>query len=83
MHKPFFEINDQKFFCIYDFPALIKSLGNGWLKCDLKRSDGTVSQVIKELYEIEENAKTKMCPKLTRQHICANTFDKMRGKFAT
>ena len=46
--------------------------------------DGTGSfQLIKELYEMEENAKTKRRPNLTRQHIYPNTFRKMRVKFAT
>lgn len=62
--------NNQTNVSMYDFSHLIKSLRNGWLKCDLKTPDGTVSfHVIKELYDIEENSKTKMCPKLTKQHI--------------
>ena len=32
---------------------------------------------------MEENAKNKMSPRLTRQHICPNIFEKMRVKFPT
>lgn len=77
-------MDNDKIYCMFDFPHLVKSLRNGWLKCDLKTSDGNASfQVIRELYEMEANATTKMCPKLTRQHIFPNSFEKMRVKFAT
>lgn len=82
--NPYFDMDNDKIYCMFDFPHLIKSLRNGWLKCDLKTSDGNASfQVIRELYEMEANATTKMCPKLTRQHIFPNSFEKMRVKFAT
>lgn len=61
VEKPFFEFEDEKIFCMYDFPHLVKSLRNGWMKCDLKTTDGTVSfKIVKELWEKEENSKTKM-----------------------
>lgn len=82
--KPYFNFEGKNIYCMFDFPHLIKSLRNGLLKCDLKTPDGIISfKVIQELWEREENCNTKMCPKLTRQHIFPNSFEKMRVKFAT
>lgn len=82
--KPYMFINSIKIFCLYDFPHLIKSLRNCLLKSDLNTPDGLVSfEVVKELWQLEQNGKTRMCPKLTSQHIFPTDFDKMRVKYAT
>ncbi|XP_037928665.1 uncharacterized protein LOC119663067 [Teleopsis dalmanni] len=82
--KPFFDFEDNKIFCMYDFPHLIKCLRNGLMTCDLTTADGIVSfKVLNELWERERYATTKMCPKLSRQHIEPKNFEKMRVKFAT
>lgn len=82
--KPYIIRNNKKIFFLYDFPHLVKSLRNQLLKSDLVTSDGEVSfKVIRELYELERNKVTKMCPKLTEKHINPNNFEKMRVSLAT
>lgn len=49
----------------------------------LKTNDGVASfSIIKNLYELEKNAATKACPKLTKTHVEPNTFAKMRVSYA-
>lgn len=82
--KPYIFQNNRKIFFLYDFPHLVKSLRNLLLKSNLMTPDGEVSfDVIKELYELERNKVTKMCPKLTEKHINPNNFEKMRVSLAT
>lgn len=81
---PYFMYENQKIYALYDVPHLIKSLRNNLLNYDLITPDGIVSwKVIKELYFHDNNKKTKLCPKLTKQHIWPNTFERMTVKLAT
>ncbi|XP_037929646.1 uncharacterized protein LOC119664178, partial [Teleopsis dalmanni] len=82
--KPFFYFNNIKVYCMFDFPHLIKCVRNGLLTTNIKASDGIISfNVLKELWRREHTAVTKLCPKLTRQHIFPKNFEKMKVKFAT
>lgn len=81
---PYFWFNETKIFCIYDFPHLLKSLRNNLLTSDLSTPDGIVSfKVLKELWELEQGASTRLCPKLSRQHLEPTHFEKMKVKLAT
>lgn len=84
IQKPYFLFEGKKIHCTHDFPHLIKSLRNAWLKSDFETPDGIVSfQPIKEVWEKEKSLVTKLCPKLTRQHIEPTHFEKMKVKLAT
>lgn len=84
LQNPYFHVNNNKVFAIYDAPHLIKSIRNNLMAVDFVTPDGKASwSVLKELYECEQNQTTKLCPKLTSKHIYPNTFERMRVSFAT
>lgn len=72
---------------MFDSPHLIKSVRNILLKNDLKTDDGVVSwEVVEHMYELDRQGATRMCPKLTEDHVITikhNTFKKMRVSYAT
>lgn len=84
VENPYFIFREINVYCLFDFPHLIKSLRNVFIKSDIITPHGIVSfDVIRELWELEKFSVTKMCPKLTEKHIYPNDFDKMRVKYAT
>lgn len=78
-HRPFFEINNKKIFCIYDVPHLFKSIRNNWLTGDFQLDTKTLSfNVIKEIFEIDSKSTTaRALPKITEKHLNPNSFEKM------
>ena len=69
---------------MYDIPHLIKSIRNTLLKRDIECSDGIVSwDCVKELFKLEKEKSTKMCPKLTLRHVYPNSWQKMKVSYAT
>lgn len=68
---------------MFDTPHLLKSLRNLLLKNNLETPDGPVDwNVIKSLYTMESGSTTKLCPKLTNNHMFLNSFSKMKVKYA-
>lgn len=82
--NPFFFYENYKIFALYDSPHLFKSARNNLLSCNLDTPDGTATwKVPTEIFESEKFKTTKLCPKITAQHIYPNNFQKMRVKYAT
>ena len=83
--QPYFIRNYKKIYAFYCTPHLIKSVRNYFMDNTLKTLDGFTNwSVIKELYEMDkDNNVTRMCPKLTPNHIEPNSFGKMRVSYAT
>lgn len=82
--KPFTIFNDEKIFCFYDFPHLLKSIRNVLLKSDLQTPDGKVSfNVFREIYNLEIDNVAKTCLKFRSSHIAPNAFEKMHVRLAT
>lgn len=53
------------------------------MKNNIMTADGIADwSVISELYNIEQHATTRMCPRLTINHITPNNFAKMRVNYA-
>lgn len=82
--KPFTIFNNEKIFCFYDFPHLLKSMRNVLLKSDMLTPDGNVSfDVFREIFNLERDNVAKTCLKFTSSHIAPNAFEKMSVRLAT
>lgn len=79
--------NSQVIYAFFDTQHLIKSVRNILTKNDIKTTDGIISwKIIDQLYAIDRQGITRMCPKLTDDHVVIikhNSFKKMRVKLAT
>ena len=84
--KPYFTVNDNKIFVMYDPPHLLKSIRNNFHKYDLCFDGRTVSfKHIEALYKLESTKVIglKLTPKLTQKHISLTGFSKMNVKLAS
>ena len=76
-------------YALYEYPHLFESVRNTLLKTNVIYPDKDNNLVeasfgiIRAVYENEKNKITKKIPKLTRQHVYPNNFEKMRVKLAT
>ena len=85
----FFDKENIKVFAMYDYPHLIKSVRNTFLKNNFKFTDPRTNEkvegsfkIIRDIWENEKTKITKKLPKITQQHVYPNNFDKMKVKFA-
>lgn len=70
INDPYFVYNKKRIYTFFDAPHLIKSVRNILLKNDLETEDGIVSwKVIEKMYNLDSENATRMCPKLTDDHI--------------
>ncbi|KAL5282362.1 hypothetical protein ACFFRR_005502 [Megaselia abdita] len=62
---------------VYDYCHLMKSFGNTLLNYDFITPDGLVSfKVYEEIWKYDCNKATKICPKLTKEHIYPQTVSR-------
>ncbi|KAF2891722.1 hypothetical protein ILUMI_14451 [Ignelater luminosus] len=82
--KPYFIVNEKKFYYFYDVPHLIKSVRNNILQYDItfKDNKGATWKHIQAFYKSYECKPLRLAPKLTHMHINSNNFQKMRVKYA-
>ncbi|KAL4149559.1 hypothetical protein QTP88_003486 [Uroleucon formosanum] len=82
--SPFFFINDNKIFSLFDVPHLIKSVRNNLINACFIKDDKIISfNDIKKTYELDkENFKSRSLVKITDAHIYSSSFQKMRVKLA-
>lgn len=88
IERPFFYMSGMKVYSASDIPHLFKSIRNVLLKYDIEVvHDGlkrVVSwEVMKKLFEFEQKGRTRVCPKLTVEHINPSLSSKMSVKLAT
>lgn len=83
--RPYFYVNENKIFAIYDVPHLVKSIRNNLICSIFKKGDKQISYTdIVDTYHIDKkNKKSKALLKITNAHIFPNSFQKMRVKLAT
>lgn len=83
--EPYFHINGQKIFAIYDVPHLFKSMRNNLLNgyYDLNGKKITIDDA-RATYQLDINNATgsRSLPKITETHMYPGTFDKMKCKLA-
>ena len=83
--NPYFYINNNKFFSLFDVPHLIKSIRNNLIKACYMKGDNIISfEDIKKTYELDkQNHKSRSLIKVTDAHIYPSSFQKMRVQVAT
>lgn len=81
--KPYFVLNENKIFYIFDASHLLKSVRNNLLKYKICFNTGKASwKDITEFYDSDKIKSLRLAPKLTNTHINPNGFEKMRVKYA-
>lgn len=70
-NKPYFYVNKNRVFSIFDVPHLVKSLRNNFIDCFFKKGDLQFAfKDIVEVYQIDKkNTKSKAILKITEAHI--------------
>lgn len=82
--KPYFFIEEQKIFALFDTPHLLKSIRNNFIGSNFKKDDIISYNDIVQTYNIDKkNKKNRALLKITDAHIWPNSFQKMRVKLAT
>ena len=82
--RPYFEVNGNKYFTIYDRPHLIKLVRNNLMKYNFEFGNHVAKWAhIKEFFVKDEKLPIRMAPKLTEKHLNPNGFTKMKVKLAT
>lgn len=75
IEKPYFKINNQKIFYIFDVPHLLKATRNNLMRHNYIENDKATSwQYIIDLYNADKNKQCRIAPKLTDAHINPNNF---------
>lgn len=84
VENPFFFVNNNKIFSIFDIPHLLKSIRNNLIGACYKKDDKIISfNDIKQTYELDKkNNKSRSLVKITDAHIYPSSFQKMRVKLA-
>jgi len=84
-NNPYFFVENNKIYSIFDVPHLIKSLRNNLIGCSFEKDNMTVAAFsdIAATHEIDKkNIKSKALLKITEAHINPSSFQKMRVKLA-
>ena len=68
--RPFFELEGQQIFCIFDAPHLLKSLRNNFLKYDFEVAGNIISSKhVRDFYKHESAVPIRQSPKLSLMHL--------------
>lgn len=82
--KPYFYFNNNKIYNTFDIPHIFKNIRTALFKYKISTDFGTVDgNVIKELYYLDKQSNSRLCPKLTDRHIYLSSADKMKVSLAT
>lgn len=81
--NPFFMVENQKVFFMFDVPHLLKSTRNNLFKYKLQSPEGVTDKKYLELfYEKDKQQHLRLAPKLTDNHLNPNNFKKMKVNLA-
>lgn len=81
--RPFFHVNGQKIFYVFDVPHLLKSTRNNFFKYQLIFLNGiTNKRYLVDFYHPDQGL-NRLAPKLTESHINPGPFQKMKVKYAS
>lgn len=82
--NPYFILNDQKIFFLFDVPHLLKATRNMFIKHNFKSDQCFLKmQYVRQFFEIDTTKKFKLAPKLTISHISPDPLEKMKTRRAT
>lgn len=80
--RPFFYVNGQKIFYMFDVPHLLKSTRNNFFKYQLTFLNSTTNKkYLLDFYKSDQGL-NRLAPKLTEIHINPGPFQKMKVKYA-
>jgi len=81
--RPFFYVNGQKIFYIFDVPHPLKSTRNNFFKYNLTFLNGTTDKkYLVDFYKSDQGL-NRLAPKLSEAHINPGPFQKMKVKYAS
>ena len=86
--RPYFTLNENQYFYMFDVRHLLKATRNNLLKYDIgfvsRRKSSTARwKYLEKVFEKDSLFKFRSIPKLTSKHINPSNFDKMKVKYAT
>lgn len=83
--KPYFFVNEQKIFYMFDIPHLLKAVRNMLQKHNFvdKHGQEISWKYLEQFYNHDKNYPDRAAPKLTDSHIYPTNFEKMKVKFAS
>jgi len=78
---PYFTIDNQQIFFIFDIPHLLKTIRNMFLKYIFIFNKFLAKmEYVKKFYERDKNLHFKLAPKLTSSHIHPGPFEKIKTR---
>ena len=81
--QPYFYVNNQKIFVMYDPPHLLKSIRNNLCSTGfLLDGKQILWKYVGLLYDLDCKSTLRIVPKLTKQHVQLTNFSKMRVNLA-
>ena len=85
VQEPYFEHGGRRIFYMFDTPHLLKSVRNNLQKYSIEYDDCKTAQWhhIAAFFQIDQQQRFRLAPKLTHKHIELPAFSKMKVKFAT
>ena len=82
--SPWFMYKGRKIFYLVDSPHIIKAIRNNLISYNFHFNGKTASwDDIKYIFEHDQQQTFRCCPKLTKQHLHPNGFQKMKVSLAT
>lgn len=84
--KPFFNVENNKIYSMYDIPHLTKSIRNNFRKHGFyvgSNNDLADWSYLVELFKQDQARDIRMCPRLTKQHLFLTAFSTMTVSLAT
>ena len=83
--QPFFFYDNKKIFALFDVPHIFKNIRTNLMKyqISLPNHEGNANwTIIEELYKLDSSSKTRVCPRLTHEHLSPNKFQKINVRLA-
>ena len=82
--SPFFRVNSENIYVIYDPPHLVKNIRNNLMKHGFSHDGNSIDWIyIAKFYEFDKSNPVRMAPNLTDNHINLRPFAAMRVNLAT
>lgn len=83
IETPYFFVDEQQIFYMFDTPHLLKSTRNNLFDNILIYENAEIKkEYLNMLYEFDKTKERKLVPKLTNSHMFPSNFEKMKVKYA-
>ena len=83
--QPWFFLEQQKVYTVYDPPHNLKSLRNAQMKYDMVQADGTVvrKSYVDQVVRMDMKTQPRLLKKISERHLTPNNFEKMSVPLAS